>query len=610
LNETTSSNHRRTWGIVRRIIKDYVRPYRAVFLFALLCMAIAAASTAAMAAIMEPVVNRMFGKIEQDFLYETIALVAAMFIVRGFASFGQHVAINWAGQRVIADMQAQFYSHVIRADLQFFHSNATGTLISRLTYDIVRLRYTVSDALTGLGLHFFTVCFLVGVMIYQDWFLFLLVMGALPIVVGPIVLIGRRMRRVSKAGQVEAGRLTTMFDESFRGVRHVKAYGMEEYESKRVRKLVMRLFRIYFKGFRTEALSYPVIDFLAAGTIAAVMIYAVSQIETVGQAQGGFVAFVAAAMLAYDPLKRLTLLNAKIQEGLACAERVFDALDVLPAIVERPDAKPLAVSSGEVRFDGVRFAYHEGAPALEAVSLVAPAGKTVALVGPSGAGKSTVMNLIPRFYDVDAGKVTIDGTDLRDVTLSSLRDAIGLVSQEISLFDDTVRANIAYGRLGASEDEIVEAAKRAAAHQFIVELPDGYDTQVGGEGVKLSGGQRQRIAIARAMLKNAPILLLDEATSALDSESERQVQDALKTLMAGRTTLMIAHRLSTVFDADVIYVMDRGRVIEAGTHLELLEKGGVYSKLYAMQLAESETVLPAPDGGEGQDHELVRLRNS
>ena len=325
-------------------------------------------------------------------------------------------------------------------------------------------------------------------------------------------------------------------------------------------------------------------------------------------------------------MKRLSLLNAKIQEGLACAERVFDALDVMPAIVEKQNAEPLAVSRGEVRFEGVRFAYHKGAPALEAVSLVAPAGRTVALVGPSGAGKSTVMNLIPRFYDVDAGTVTIDGTDLRDVTLSSLRNAIGLVSQEISLFDDTVRANIAYGRLDASADEIVEAAKRAAAHQFIAELPDGYDTQVGGEGVKLSGGQRQRIAIARAMLKNAPILLLDEATSALDSESERQVQDALKTLMVGRTTLMIAHRLSTVFDADVIYVMDRGRVIESGTHGELLDKDGVYSKLYAMQLAESETELPVHHGSDATgsdatgsdaiddtgaaDQELVRLRNS
>jgi subfamily B ATP-binding cassette protein MsbA len=612
LNDSTPKFDRRTGQIVRRIVKDYVRPYTWVFLLAFVCMAIAAAATAAMAAIMEPIVNRMLSRISTEFLFETIALIVAMFVARGLASLGQHVAINWAGQRVIADLQAQFYGHVIRADLDYFHSNSTGSLISRLTYDIVRLRYTVSDALTGVGLHFFTVAFLVAVMVYQDWILSLIVLGALPIVVGPIVMIGRRMRRISHIGQVEVGRLTTIFDETFRGIRHVKAYGMEGYESKRTADLINRLFRVYFRGFRTEALSYPLIDFLAAGTIAAVMLYAANEIIGNDKAPGGFVAFVAAAMLAYEPLKRLTLLNAKIQEGVACADRVFRALDVHPKIVEKADAKPLKVSGGEVRFEGVRFAYQEGAPALTDVSLAAPAGKTVALVGLSGAGKSTVMNLIPRFYDVDAGRVTIDGTDVRDVTLASLRANIGLVSQEISLFDDTVRANIAYGRPDASDDEIVEAAKRAAAHDFITELPQGYETSVGGEGVKLSGGQRQRIAIARAMLKGAPILLLDEATSALDSESERQVQAALKALMVGRTTLVIAHRLSTVFDADLICVIDRGRVAESGTHGELIERDGIYSKLYAMQLAEHGSDGGADGGAEPWDAaagEVMPLRN-
>jgi subfamily B ATP-binding cassette protein MsbA len=593
---------RRSRAIVRRIVTNYVRPYRWAFLGAFVCMAIAAAATAAMAAIMEPVVNAIFkppttkgaaGPVDMAIIYETIALIIAMFAARGIASLGQHIAINWAGQRVIADLQSESYAHLIRADLEFFHNNPTGSLISRLTYDIVRLRYTVSDALTGVGLHFFTVCFLVGVMIYQDWLLSLIALGALPIVVGPIVLIGRRMRRISELGQVEAGRLTTMFDETFRGIRHVKAYGTEDYETKRTTGLIDHLFGIYFRGFRTEALSYPIIDFLAAGTIAAVMLYGAHQVIENNQAPGGFVAFVAAAMLAYEPLKRLSLLNAKIQEGLACAERVFAALDVEPAIVEKPHAKPLTVSKGEVRFETVRFAYHAGAPALEDVSLVVPAGQKVALVGLSGAGKSTMINLIPRFYDVDAGLVTIDGTDVRDVTLASLRANIGLVSQEISLFDDTVRANIAYGKPQASDAEIEEAAKRAAAHDFIVGLPNGYDTQVGGAGVKLSGGQRQRIAIARAMLKSAPILLLDEATSALDSESERQVQAALTKLMEGRTTLMIAHRLSTVFDADLICVIDKGRVAETGTHDALIAADGIYSKLYAMQLAESRNGEPS-----------------
>ena len=586
---------------MRRIVRGYVHPYRWVFAAAFVCMALAAAATAGLAAILEPLVNRVYKGISSGLVYEAVLSVVVVFVVRGLASLGQHVAINWAGQRIIADLQAETYAHLIRADLDYFHNNPTGSLISRLTYDIVRLRYTVSDALTGAGLHFFTVAFLVGLMVYQDWLLSLIALGALPIVVGPIVLIGRRMRRISRIGQIEAGRLTTMFDETFRGIRHVKAYGAEAYETGRTTGLIDRLFGIYARGFRTEAMSHPLIDFLAAGTIAIVLIYGAHQVIDNGRAPGGFVAFVAAALLAYAPLKRLSLLNAKIQEGLACAERVFAALDVAPTVVEKPDARPLVVSRGEVRLEGVRFAYHEGAPALEEVSLVAPAGKTLALVGPSGAGKSTIMNLIPRFYDVDAGSVAIDGVDVRDVTLASLRASIGLVSQETSLFDDTVRANIAYGRADASEAEIVEAARQAAAHDFIEALPGGYDAQVGGEGVKLSGGQRQRIAIARAMLKSAPILLLDEATSALDSEAERQVQAALKTLMEGRTTLMIAHRLSSVFDADTICVVDRGHVVESGTHAALVARGGVYARLYAMQLAERDGDASPESGGPWDD---------
>jgi len=309
---------------------------------------------------------------------------------------------------------------------------------------------------------------------------------------------------------------------------------------------------------------------------------------------GEFVSFVAAVLLAYAPAKRLALLNASLQDGLAAAHRIFGALDYSSKITDKPDAKSLEVKRGKIRFETVEFSYGEGVPALRGVSLTVPAGETVALVGPSGAGKSTIMNLIPRFYDVDKGSVSIDDADVRDVTLASLRANIGLVSQEISLFDDTVRANIAYGRPEATEDEIVEAAKRAAAHDFILALPNGYDTEVGGQGAKLSGGQRQRVAIARAMLKNAPILLLDEATSALDTASERQVQAALTKLMEGRTTLVIAHRLSTVLDADLIYVIDEGRVIESGNHDALIAQDGAYARLYAMQLADDRDDEPDP----------------
>jgi subfamily B ATP-binding cassette protein MsbA len=322
--------------------------------------------------------------------------------------------------------------------------------------------------------------------------------------------------------------------------------------------------------------------------IVGVLLYGGQQVIFAGKSPGAFGAFVTSAILAYAPMKRLSLINASLQDGLAAADRVFTALDMEPNIRDREGATELSLTKGQVEFENVSFAYVKDIPALSNVSLSIPAGSTVALVGPSGAGKSTILNMIPRFFEVDEGRITIDGTDIRDVTLASLRAHIGLVSQEISLFDDTVRANIAYGRPEASEAEIVEAAKRAAAHDFIGQLPEGYETSVGGQGAKLSGGQRQRVAIARAILKNPKILLLDEATSALDTESERQVQAALKELMVGRTTLVIAHRLSTIQDADIIYIIEDGRVIESGNHAKLLGEGGAYAKLYTMQVVEKD----------------------
>jgi ATP-binding cassette, subfamily B, bacterial MsbA len=328
---------------------------------------------------------------------------------------------------------------------------------------------------------------------------------------------------------------------------------------------------------------------LGGTAVAVVIAYGGYQVIDGTRTPGAFFSFITALLLAYQPLKSLANLNASLQEGLAAAQRVFDVLDIEPDIQDQPGAWPLSVAGGEIRFDEVRFGYQPHAVALDGISLTVPAGSTVALVGPSGAGKSTVLNLIPRFYDVSSGGIAIDGQDVRTVTLSSLRGALALVAQEASLFDDTVRANIAYGRLSASEAEIEAAAAAAGADRFIAELPKGYDTLVGEHGMRLSGGQRQRLAIARAMLKDAPILLLDEATSALDNESERQVQAALKRLMQGRTTLVIAHRLSTIVGADLICVMDRGRIVESGKHAQLLARGGLYARLYETQFAPDET---------------------
>jgi len=367
----------------------------------------------------------------------------------------------------------------------------------------------------------------------------------------------------------------------------VKAYGMEAYEATRVGEIVERTFRLTMKAARTRSLSSPIMETLGGIAVGMVVIYGGYRVIENQTDPGSFFSFITALLMAYEPMKRLANLNSNIQSGLAGAERMFEVLDTEPEIIEKPGAITLDVATGHIELDNVSFGYEAGSAAVDRLSIDVPAGKTVALVGPSGAGKTTILNLIPRFYDVDAGSVRIDGVDVREVTFESLFRAIAIVSQEVTLFDDTVRANIAYGCAGASDEQIETAARAAAAHDFIQELPEGYDTVVGEQGLKLSGGQRQRLAIARAMLKNAPILLLDEATSALDTESERQVQAALENLMTDRTALVIAHRLSTVVHADLIYVVVDGRVAERGTHDELIAKGGHYAHLYELQFRDN-----------------------
>jgi subfamily B ATP-binding cassette protein MsbA len=475
---------------------------------------------------------------------------------------------------------------VIGADLSFFNRTSPGELIARFINDIAMLRNAVANTLVGFGKDTLTALALIGVMFYEDWLLAAIAFVAFPCAILPIIRIGRRMRVVSGNTQVEVGRLTTLLDETFQGVRSVKAYAIEAYEKARAGRAVEAVFKLNYQGARTRSVLHPIMEVLGGLAIVAVILYGGHTVISGTKAPGSFFAFITALLLAYEPIKRLAKLNANLQEGLAAATRVFVLLDREPEIRDAPDAVPLEIADGGVRFEAVTFSYDTEGPTLRDIEIEIPAGGTAALVGPSGAGKSTIMNLIPRFYDVDGGRITIDGQDLRAVTLASLRAQIALVSQEILLFDDTIRANIAYGRPQASAAEIAAAAAAAGVETFIAELPQGLDTPVGPRGAMLSGGQRQRVAIARAMLKNAPILLLDEATSSLDSESERQVQGALAELMSGRTTLVIAHRFSTVVDADVIYVIEAGRIVESGRHAELLARGGPYARLYALQFAE------------------------
>jgi ATP-binding cassette, subfamily B, bacterial MsbA len=581
----------RSATLVWRLARDFMRPHALRVAFAFILMAVSAGSTALRAWLMQPVLDRIFVGRDGSLLLLIAGAALVLALAKGVADYGEAVLMNRAGQRVIADVQKTLFARLMRADLAYFHAHPTGTLISRFTNDAALLQRAAANVLGGIGKDALTVVFLVGVMFYQDWILALLSFLIFPLAIRPIVAIGQRMRRVSANTQAEIGQLTTLLNQTFQGARLVKAYGMEDYEERRAAGLFESLFSLIDRATRTRSRASPMMESLGGAAIAIVILYGGHQVIGGTRTPGAFFSFITALLLAYQPLKSLANLNASLQEGLAAVQRIFQVLDVEPTIRDLPGAKPLRVAGGEISFEDVRFGYAPGAVALDRISLTIPAGGTVALVGASGAGKSTILNLIPRFFDVDEGRISIDGQDIRSVTLASLRAAIALVAQEVTLFDDTLRANIAYGRFGATEAEIEAAVRAAGADGLIRELPNGYDTQVGEHGVRLSGGQRQRLAIARAMLKDAPILLLDEATSALDSDSERQVRVALRALIRGRTTLVIAHRLSTVQGADLIVVVDRGRIVESGRHAELIARNGVYARFYAMQFSDHGEVM-------------------
>ncbi len=591
-NSAIPQNGARSSVLIRRLVRDFIWRHAHRIALAFVCMAIAGGATALRAWLMEPVLDRIFIARDVSLLWLLGSAALGLALAKGMADYLETVLMARVGQRVITDVQTALYARLIRADLAYFNAHPSGVLMSRLVNDVSLLRGAAANVLTGIGKDALTVVFLVALMFYQDWALALVAFFAFPLAIRPIVGIGRRMRRVSVNTQVEMGQLTTLLSQTFQGARHVKAYGMEDYEEGRAASLFESIFRLVDRANRTRLRAAPMMEALGGAAIAMVIFYGGHQVIIGARTPGAFFSFITALLLAYQPVKSLAVLNSSLQEGLAAAQRIFEILDIEPTIRDRSGARPLRITGGEVRFKGVRFGYHPGTVALDGISFTVPAGSTVALVGPSGAGKSTVLNLIPRFYDADGGTIAIDGQEISAVTLASLRGAIALVSQEVSLFDDTVRANIAYGRFGAPQADIEAAAMAAAADRFIRELPRGYDTLVGEHGIRLSGGQRQRLAIARAMLKDAPILLLDEATSALDSASERQVQAALRLLMRGRTTVVIAHRLSTIIDADLICVLDRGQIAETGRHAQLLAMGGLYARLYETQFAAEHELAP------------------
>ncbi|MGI9486660.1 MAG: ABC transporter ATP-binding protein [Geminicoccaceae bacterium] len=586
-----------TDGSSHRLWRDHIRDQKRSLIIALLCMVAFSAITAVQPLLMKPIIDDVFLNRDRAMLWLIPIAVILLSLFKAAAGYGQAVLMGRVGQRIIADLQMRIFGHLMRADLGYFLARGPGPLISGLTYDTQQLRVAVSIAFTGVARDLLTIVGLTGVMFFYDWKLACFALIGIPLASMVIVRIGRRMRKVAGQSQAQMARLTARLEQTFQGVRQVKADNRETDETLFANGLIERLFKLNYRAVRVQAISSPMTEIIGGVAIALIVAYGGFQVIEGHMTPGTFFAFIASMLMVYRPLKALAKLNTQIQEGLAAADRIYTVLDHEPVVKDADGARTLKTSEGAIRLERVTFGYLPSRPTIESLSLDIPAGKTVALVGASGAGKSTILNLILRFYDVDEGAILIDGQNIREFTLSSLRGATALVSQDIDLFDDTVHANIGYGRSDADETAIVEAAKSAAAHDFITALPNGYDTVIGPSGHTLSGGQRQRLGIARAMVKDAPILLLDEATSALDSEAEQKIQQALKRLMRGRTTVVIAHRLSTIVGADLIAVMDKGRIVEKGSHQELLEAGGVYARLYERQFADQHLADLVPEAG-------------
>jgi subfamily B ATP-binding cassette protein MsbA len=591
-----------TGQLIGRMWRDWMSAYKGRVAMAVSLMIVVAGASAAYPKLIEVSVDMLEAKNPNVVWLMPLAIILVTFI-KGTASYGQSVLSQSVALRVINMIQKAMFAHLMQADMQAHEDTSTGKLISRFTNDVNLMRDALSRTLTAMARDFVTAAALIGMMFYLDWLLAIIVVVTFPIAGRPIIRIGRRLRRASTNAQTGMGELTANLEQAFSGIRLIKSYRMEDYERVRANDLFDRIYYLVMKTVKGRARTYPFLETIGGASVAAVLAYGGWRILSGTGTLGEFVGFLAAVILAYQPIRSLGNLNAALQEGLAAVQRSFDLLDTPAQIVDAEDARDLVLDGGRVSFDHVTFAYTADKPALNDVSLEVAPGQTVALVGPSGAGKSTVMNLLLRFHDVNAGTVAIDGQDVRALTMASLRDAVALVSQDITLFNDTVAANIRFGRPDATDAEVVTAARDAAAHDFVSALPDGYDTLVGDRGSSLSGGERQRIAIARAMLKDAPILLLDEATSALDAESERQVQIALDRLTADRTTLVIAHRLATVMNADRILVMDAGRLVETGTHSELQAQDGLYARLSRLQFREPGAQEAAAGDGDASDAE-------
>jgi len=594
--------------VLYRRLLQLVKPYWIKLVLAMVCMIFVSLLTASQALLVKPAMDGVFFKKEgippvikniiiqlhlgdlllkkdmEMLLLLPIAIIL-LFLVKGAFDYGQAYLMNFVGLRVVADIRQRLYDHLQNLSLSFFTRTPTGILISRITNDVNLVQGSVSNAITGLIKDAVTILGLTAVVFYRDWKLGLIAFIIFPIAIIPIKEFGKRLRKFSRKGLQRMGSLTTFLHETITGNRIVKAFTMEEYEKQRFAEENERYFKIFLKRVKIRALSHPLMELLGGIGIAVIIWVGGYSVVRGDVTPGTFFSFMTALLMLYAPVRNLNKVNLEVQEGLAAAARIFELLDTVTEVREEKDALSLPPISKGIEFKEVTFKY-DSAPVLKAISLHVRAGEIIAIVGMSGAGKTSLVNLLPRFYDVEEGQILIDGFDIRKVTLKSLREQIGLVTQQTILFNDTVRNNIAYGSLLRSDQEIIEAAKAANAHGFIQRFPQGYDTVIGEGGVKLSGGERQRISIARAILKNAPILILDEATSSLDSDSETEVQVAMDSLMRGRTVFVIAHRLSTIRNAHRIIVLSDGGIVEEGTHEALMALNGEYRRLYDLQFRD------------------------
>lgn len=561
------------------------KKYYLRFILAAICMVIAGGLQSALPLVSKPAIDEIFVSKDMSALTWIPFAIVGIFLFKGLCNYGQNILMSSIGLRIVADLRNKLYECIQRQSLSFFTGHPTGMLMSRITNDVLSVQSAASEAVTALVKDTFTLVCLVGVIFYMDWKLALLAMIVFPLTVYPIAWFGRKMRKVTTSTQITMGTLNSLLQETIAGTRIVKAFCMEKYESDRFGAENERLFKLNMKTVTINAISSPLMDFLGGLGIAAVIFYGGYNVVQGYSTPGTFFSFIAALLMLYEPVKRLTNVNNTINQGIAGADRIFSIIDRVPDIIDKTDAQALPPIQNSIDLQNVSFRYEEK-PVLKNVNLTIRAGEVVAFVGMSGGGKTTLVNLIPRFYDVSEGRVLIDGLDIRDVTLSSLRGQIAIVTQQTILFNDTVRNNIAYGDIRTTEEEIYRAAKAANAHDFIMRLPNGYDSNIGELGTKLSGGEKQRISIARAILKDAPILILDEATSSLDTEAEIEVQDALDNLMKGRTTLVIAHRLSTIRNADRIIALVNGEIVEEGNHDTLMARKGEYYRLYNLQFKD------------------------